>query len=216
MKAVLSFSALVLIALVNFGTSQAQAACTSPDGNAGGITWNGSNAVIWCDGTNWNSLAAGGGLSGGTSGYLGVWTGSTSLGRSGTAAGQQLFWDSTNHRLAIGNTSPSTKLHVQETRNSGDVVTVGNLGTSNAHGLRSTTNASDGVGIIGVNYSSGAYGYLGYATWGVYCNGTNCGGNQPWSSSSDARLKTDVRPLSETDGLATGSLQVEGHRAWTG
>lgn len=85
----------------------ARADCSSPAGIAGAITWDGVNAIIWCDGTNWHSMAASGsGLSGGTSGYLGVWTDATTLGKSGTTAGQQLFWDATNNRLGIGTATP--------------------------------------------------------------------------------------------------------------
>lgn len=59
--------------------------------------------------------APGGTLSGGTAGYLGVWTGASSLGLSSTSAGQQLFWDTTTHRLGIGTTSPSAMLYINKT-----------------------------------------------------------------------------------------------------
>ena len=59
-----------------------------------------------------NLTATASSLSGGTSGYLGVWSGATTLGLSSTTAGQQLFWDSTNHRLGIGGTAPADKLDV--------------------------------------------------------------------------------------------------------
>lgn len=56
---------------------------------------------------------------------------------------------------------------------------------------------------MGQDTNTSAYGYLGYATWGVYCNGSICGGTQAWTNTSDARLKTDVRDLEADEGLAT-------------
>lgn len=46
------------------GPRAALAACTSPAGTAGTITWNGTDSVIWCNGTTWYALkdaASGGG-----------------------------------------------------------------------------------------------------------------------------------------------------------
>jgi len=62
--------------------------------------------------SKWEASAASGVLSGGTSGYLGVWSGATTMGSSSTTAGQQLFWDGTNNRLGIGTISPGSALHV--------------------------------------------------------------------------------------------------------
>ncbi len=72
-----------------------------------------SSSTFWRGDGTWAAPA--GTLSGGTSGYLGVWSGAAAMGLSGTSAGQQLFWDGTNHRLGIGTTSPSTALHVNGT-----------------------------------------------------------------------------------------------------
>lgn len=90
----------------------------------GGLVYDMTNDVLkTCDGTNWQTVAAGSGLSGGTSGYLGVWTGATTMGLSGTAAGQNLFWNGTTHRLGIGTDAPSTALHTV-----GTVLTTGSGG----------------------------------------------------------------------------------------
>lgn len=59
--------------------------------------------------------SSGGSLSGGTSGYLGIWSGAASLGLSSTSAGSQLFWDGTNHRLGLGTTAPQSLLSVANT-----------------------------------------------------------------------------------------------------
>jgi len=84
------------------------AACTSPAGVAGGITWNGTDSVIWCDGTNWYTLKNAG--ASGSAGYIQFSNGSAGFSNSGTTAGQQLFWDNTNKRLGIGTVTPSANL----------------------------------------------------------------------------------------------------------
>lgn len=62
-----------------------------------------SNVLSICNTGGWATLTSGGGtLSGGTSGYLGVWSDATSMGLSGTSAGQQLFWDGATNRLLLG------------------------------------------------------------------------------------------------------------------
>lgn len=67
------------------------------------------------NGSAWTVVGTGGGLSGGTNGYLGVWTGATTMGLSSAAAGSQLFWDGTNHRLGIGTTAPTSVLDINRT-----------------------------------------------------------------------------------------------------
>lgn len=144
------------IALIHLvcGSATAYAACTSPAGEAGAITWNGT-AVVWCDGTNWVVAGGGGGgLSGGTSGYLGVWSGATSIGLSSTSAGQQLFWNGTNHRLGIGTTTPGYKLEVADTgtmpalvRSTGTTAAL--LGFADAN-----TAAASAIGAIGQNLTA--------------------------------------------------------------
>ena len=79
-----------------------------------------------CSASGWVAVDSGSGtLSGGTSGYLGVWSGTTSMGLSSTAANQQLFWDGTNHRLGIGTVAPLVKLHVSGTSNDAAVLVTG-------------------------------------------------------------------------------------------
>lgn len=64
--------------------------------------------------TSTGELTATGSVSGtGGAGYVSIWDGTNSLTRSGTSAGQQLFWDTTNHRLGIGTATPAVSLHVQ-------------------------------------------------------------------------------------------------------
>jgi len=60
------------------------------------------------------------------------------------------------------------------------------------------------AGVVGYSNNLAAYGFLGYNNaWGVVCTGTSCGGNQAWTNYSDIRLKERIKPLPETDGLAT-------------
>lgn len=80
----------------------ALAACTSPAGIAGGITWNGTDSVIWCDGTNWYTLKNGG--ASGSNGILQVSNG------SGGFSASNLFWDSSNYRVGFITTTPSYSL----------------------------------------------------------------------------------------------------------
>lgn len=46
----------ILIGALSGVHQSALAACTSPAGIAGGITWNGTDSVIWCDGASWYRL----------------------------------------------------------------------------------------------------------------------------------------------------------------
>lgn len=91
--------------------------------------------------------------------------------------------------VGIGTTGPTSKLHVQAA--SGNVAIYG-----------WTNNESDGA-VKGYNNYASAWGALGYANYGVYCNGTICGGTQAWTNSSDARLKTAIHDLPADKGLDT-------------
>lgn len=117
-----------LCALTNI-SSQALADCTPAndlvgvksrvDWVEGGLVYDTTNDVLkTCDGTNWTTIG-GASLSGGTSGHLGVWSGAAAMGLSGTTAGQQLFWDLTNHRLGIGTTTPIGPLTIVATGTTG-------------------------------------------------------------------------------------------------
>lgn len=78
------------------------AACPgASDVKVGTLRFNTGNIQL-CTTGGWGAISGGGTLSGGTSGYLGVWSGATTMGLSGTSAGQQLFWDGTNNRLLLG------------------------------------------------------------------------------------------------------------------
>lgn len=82
------------------------AACTSPAGIGGTITWNGTDSVIWCDGTNWYALKN----SSGAAGLIGQVQ--FNDGSGAFAADSSLTWDNTNKRLGIGTATPSAKLEV--------------------------------------------------------------------------------------------------------
>ncbi len=96
----------IFIAALTGIQHSAFAACTSPAGIAGGITWNGTDSVIWCDGTNWYALKDTAGAAGST-GQVQFNDGSGAF-----AADAGLTWDNTNKRLGIGTASPSVPLTV--------------------------------------------------------------------------------------------------------
>lgn len=64
-----------------------------------------------CDGTNW--LSMGGGSSSGTAGLIQFSNGSGGFSSDSTSGGQ-LYWDSTNHRLGIGTSTPAAKLACED------------------------------------------------------------------------------------------------------
>jgi hypothetical protein len=97
---------------------------------------------------------------------------------------------------------------------------MGVRGIGDSYGVHGT----GGVGVYGLGNMTGSYGVYGTTgsldtlngqpvtagvrgngsgtgAYGVYCTGTTCGGTKVWTNSSDERLKTDIHPLSESDGL---------------
>lgn len=107
------------------------AACPGASNVKLGTLKYGSNVLSVCNTGGWTTLTAGGGtLSGGTSGYLGVWTGATTMGLSSTVAGQSLFWDATNHRLGIGTTNPQDALDLGLGTSGRSIVWGGSTGTN--------------------------------------------------------------------------------------
>lgn len=79
---------------------------------AGAMTWNGTDSVIWCDGTNWYALkdsvgGAGGGAAAGSTGHVQFNGGSSTL-----AGDTSLYWDNTNKRLGISTASPANSLDI--------------------------------------------------------------------------------------------------------
>jgi len=109
MAAFRSLRIAVILLIVASGTiamsRTASAACTSPDGMAGAITWNGTDSVIWCNGTSWFALKNSGAV--GSTGQLQFNNGSNAF-----AADSALIWDNTNKRLGVGTASPVAALHV--------------------------------------------------------------------------------------------------------
>ncbi|MCZ7593715.1 MAG: hypothetical protein M5U16_01465 [Hyphomicrobium sp.] len=74
-----------------------------------------ANALKYCDGTNWLTLADSGGVgsnSSGAAGYVQLSDGSGGFATSGNTAGQEFFWDNTNKRLGIGTVTPDAQLHL--------------------------------------------------------------------------------------------------------
>jgi hypothetical protein len=81
---------------------------TSGAGNGKVLTYNGTS-------NKWEAVTPAGTLSGGNSGYIGIWSGASTMGFSGTSVGQQLVWDGINHRLGIGTAGPAYALDVKGT-----------------------------------------------------------------------------------------------------
>ncbi|WP_448044404.1 tail fiber domain-containing protein [Bradyrhizobium liaoningense] len=145
-------------------------------------------------------------LSGGTAGYLGVWTGATSLGLSSTTAGQQLFWDATNHRLGIGTASPGSKLQVSVANASNDGVAVTSANGSSiylgpdrgAGGSNALVQAGDGSLIFSDGTAESGNFVIG--PWSAGANGiriTNAGNVGIGTTSPGAKL--EVRSGSEPE-----------------
>jgi hypothetical protein len=105
----------------------------------------------------------------------------------------------TGGNVGIGTSTPTNgKLEVQTT--SGKAVYAAS--TANAYTIWSTNSNSGGVGVYGINTNTSSAGALGYGSYGVYCPTGSCGGGAAWTTSSDTRLKEQVKDLPNSWGLA--------------
>jgi hypothetical protein len=133
----------------------------------------------WYDGGGWHNDGSAGGLYQ-ISGQNHVW-----YKHGGASNFVQMMMLASNGNLGIG-VSPSYRLHVAST----DSHTV-------------FASAVNGWGALwGYNVTNSAQGLLGYGAWGVYCLSGSCGGTTTWTNNSDGRLKTRIRALPDSDGLA--------------
>lgn len=81
-------------------------------------------------------------------------------------------------------------------------------GVGGPTGVHGSTDYTNGYGVYGsAGSNAGGQGVRGQASgsgaYGVYCQGTACGGNKVWTNTSDERLKTNVQPLSDERGLTS-------------
>lgn len=165
-------------ALVYDGTNWINGAITvsETDPKVGALTannWCAANAggtAIVCN----QAAPGGGGSSSGAAGYLQLSGGAGAFASSSTTAGQQLFWDTTNHKLGIGTASPSHPLHVMQRGSYGQVL----LGTTGQAGSIGFARHSDATphGYVGYTAGSdtefafrshGGFGYLRFDTAGA-------------------------------------------------
>ena len=79
--------------------------------DGGGTTVSGSSAFTYFTGSMLAPLASGVVAGTGSAGYVPYWTSGNAITYDSTSGGQ-FYWDSTNHRLGIGTTSPLWKLSV--------------------------------------------------------------------------------------------------------
>ena len=131
-------------------TQRVDAACTSPAGNEGDLSYNGTYHVgTFCNGTNWVSM---GSYSPSTIDLTSQVTGTLPVGHGGTGTGTaftpgsvvfagasgiysqdnaNFFWDATNHRLGLGATTPQSNLSVSGGVAIGTTYANTNAGASN-------------------------------------------------------------------------------------
>lgn len=147
--------------------------------NAGGI-------AIVCNQTP----PSGGSNSSGTAGYVQLSGGSGAFTSSSTTAGNQLFWDSTNHRLGIGTTSPADKLTVR-----GTVTDMSFVDNADSMSLWGTTAGAGALKLVRGAYSWGVAvknsGGLSFGPAFRIDNGGNLGSfgnNAAWVTGYDAAL----------------------------
>jgi hypothetical protein len=126
--------------------------------------------------------------------------------------------------VGIDNDSPNAALDVIGTISATAIVLIGNSGiTVSATSGNNTAGTFRGIGSAnGINVFAGAgggssnggiyaqassginsYAWIGRNDgYGIWCQGTACGGNVAWSPASDGRLKDRITPLPEASGLA--------------
>lgn len=102
---------------VNGGIQMADDTATCPGASnvkVGTIRYN-TDKIQYCAVAGWTDMAASGtgnGAATANPGYIQIAGTSNAFTDSGTTAGQQLFWDQTNHRLGIGTATPLGKLSI--------------------------------------------------------------------------------------------------------
>jgi len=80
----------------------------TPSDSTGRIFHDADNSLLYYDGTGWQNLAsAGGGISGGSQNYIGIWNGADSM-----TYDTEFYWDNTNNWLGIGDITPDAMLDV--------------------------------------------------------------------------------------------------------
>lgn len=113
-------------------------------------------------GTTLNSTGA---QSSGTAGYLQFNNAGGVFASSGTTAGQQLFWDGTNHRLGVGNVAPAYPLDITGTlRTSGELITTFANAFRMAPGTYGAFFRNDGTNTYALLTNSGDQ----YGTWNTF------------------------------------------------
>lgn len=165
---------------------------------AGTLTYDSaSNTLQLCNGTAWTAIATSSGAgSSGTAGYVQLSGGSGAFASSSTTAGQQLFWDTTNHRLGIGTTTPAIKLDV-----------------SGASRITGTGAPTSGVGVE-TSYDSGTgTGYIiAYDRTGAVAKPLHLGGNGGTGIRIDAAGNVGINDTNPQAKLSVnGNLESKGN-----